>query len=84
MPGRCRWRSNYAVAPSPDGRTLATTTSSIVGGGGGGRLLLWDVEWIAALSGHIREWSCLAADGGLSPSEWSDAVPGIGFQQSCP
>jgi WD40 repeat protein len=71
-----------AVAFSPDGRTLATTTA--IGLGAGGRLRLWDVERISALSGHLREWSCSAAGGGLSPSEWSDAVPGIAFQQSCP
>jgi WD40 repeat protein len=69
-----------AVAFSPDGRTLAATTV----GGVDGRLRLWEVRRISALSGHVREWSCYAAGGGLSAAEWSDAVPGIQFQRSCP
>lgn len=69
-----------AVAFSPDGQALVTTTSDAAGGG---TVQLWDVAWITALSGQIRNWSCRASGGGLTVDEWSRSVPGIPFRDTC-
>ncbi len=68
-----------AVAFSPDGRTLAATTGV---GVHVETVELWDVEWIASLSGNLHDWSCGAA-GGLTADEWAKAVPGIPFRRTC-
>jgi WD40 repeat protein len=67
-----------AVAFSPDGHTPAAAT-----GGGGGTVQLWDVKWGVAISGHLHDWSCGAAGGGLPADEWEGLAPGIPYRPSC-
>jgi WD40 repeat protein len=75
--GTIRGRDFRNAEFSADGRDL------VVAAFDDSPLELWDVRRVTALSGHLREWSCRAAGGGLTAEEWAGLAPGVPYQDTC-
>jgi WD40 repeat protein len=67
----------WAVAFSPNGRILVT------GSGGDNTAAVWDLRGILEMSGHLIDWSCAAAGGGLAQEQWDAFAPGIPYRPTC-
>ncbi|WP_396230124.1 hypothetical protein, partial [Frankia sp. CpI1-P] len=60
----------YAAVFTRDGRTALTGSADRTA-------ILWNVGGLADLLAHLPDRACVAAGGGLTPSEWRSSIPDI-------
>jgi hypothetical protein len=65
------------VALAVDRRTALTCRED-------GTVMVWDRSREIEFAAHVVDHACAAADRRLSWDEWSDAVPGVPYEETCP